>query len=473
MPESDDRRERFARLWLDVLEADQPDSELLARFVEDPESLSARERADIEARRDEPRVADRLRVLEGFDAALAAAEQEPPLVRPVLEPRRARASARPGGWRSWLALGPLALAGAAAAALAIAIVLPDGSGPPVLKGPAVARAPRPSPEPQASASAREERARQAAPRVQQRPARPGIDPSRLAEMTAPQKHTEPEPPADPPRRPVPEPGPVFTARADAAGEPAPDAGPAPIFTAEARFAPETGAGEQAESLDELFDGEIEGAPMLVASAIDYATPSELIERPWARTYRSLAPPGAGSTGDGPQLRALVPEHVAFTVSASPSLFWSLSEPPRPGWRFLLELAPSERPDQAGEAELPAPGAPGVQRVRLADLDVVLEPGVEYVWTITVQPDPSDPTRDVSAQGWIRRVELARATREQLGDRPLSNGLVYADAGLWYDALGAVADAIALRPDLAAGREAYRRLLAGAGLTQYATQLPQP
>ena len=68
----------LAGLLEDVLAADGPSPELLARYAEDPGRLSAEERSVVEAAAARsPAVADQLRVLESFDLARLEPSQVP------------------------------------------------------------------------------------------------------------------------------------------------------------------------------------------------------------------------------------------------------------------------------------------------------------------------------------------------------------------------------------------------------------
>ncbi|MBW2691486.1 MAG: DUF928 domain-containing protein [Deltaproteobacteria bacterium] len=171
------------------------------------------------------------------------------------------------------------------------------------------------------------------------------------------------------------------------------------------------------------------------------------------------------------IMALAPEHVGQTASEAPSLYWYLSEiPETPGFEFWIGSADSgSAPGQpsgasAGEdsgtwirKDLPSQARPGLQRILLSDYGVELEAGVEYSWTILSGLD-ADPT------GWITRVELPaavakRLTQTSVGEAPA----IYAEAGLWYDALSSLLELVSDHPNNGSLKAARLELLRQGGL----------
>ena len=191
-------------------------------------------------------------------------------------------------------------------------------------------------------------------------------------------------------------------------------------------------------------------------------PSGLVYRPPLRGAPG-GRVGGGSRGAGAvSVTALVPDGRALTSLEQPSLSWYLSSTtPAP-----VEVTVSD--DRAVkpllEVRLPQPVQPGVQRIRLADYGVKLEPGIQYKWFVTVVVDPARRSRDVLAGGTIERVEPSSELSARIaGARPEALPMIYAEAGLWYDALGAIADLLDRTPSDPAIREGRAQLLSQAGL----------
>ncbi|HSF02126.1 MAG TPA: DUF928 domain-containing protein, partial [Solirubrobacterales bacterium] len=119
----------------------------------------------------------------------------------------------------------------------------------------------------------------------------------------------------------------------------------------------------------------------------------------------------------------------------------------------LTLTDSRATDPVLEAKIPGPIRAGLHRVRLDDYGVRLEPGVSYRWYVAVIPDSGRRSKDILAGGIIERVEPTADLRERLARaRPEELAPLYAEAGLWYDALAVSSELIERSP----GQEELRR-----------------
>jgi hypothetical protein len=159
----------------------------------------------------------------------------------------------------------------------------------------------------------------------------------------------------------------------------------------------------------------------------------------------------------PQPLALAPDHVAETLSASPSLFWHLDGVAPETARLVFTLIEADGVEPVAERELPLPAAPGIQRVRLSELGVSLAPDVEYAWSISLRPAGEDHAADLVSERYLRRVDASALAGREPSAR------AFAEQGLWYDALEALCDALELAPDDAELRAQRDSLLRQAGL----------
>ena len=133
------------------------------------------------------------------------------------------------------------------------------------------------------------------------------------------------------------------------------------------------------------------------------------------------------------------------------------------------LLDEESIDPLVEARLETPTSAGIRRVRLSDFGVRLAAGREYEWSIAIVVDPDERSKDIVSTGWINRVERA----DGLGGRLAAAGAtgsayVFAEEGLWYDAMAAVGDLIEenpLDPDLAELRIALLRQIGLGGVVE--------
>lgn len=189
------------------------------------------------------------------------------------------------------------------------------------------------------------------------------------------------------------------------------------------------------------------------------------------------PPRRGSPKDGrvagasrgntalPHLLALAPDHVGWTQSASPSLFWHLDGVPPETARIVFTLALADGVEPLVERALPLPAAAGIQRIRLADFGVMLSPDVDYAWSVSLLAG-DDRAADLVSEGSLRLVG-----GDVLGGRPAS-ARVFAAQGLWYDALEALSDALDDTPSDLELRAQRDSLLRQAGLEPALSQRPQ-
>jgi hypothetical protein len=157
----------------------------------------------------------------------------------------------------------------------------------------------------------------------------------------------------------------------------------------------------------------------------------------------------------PQPLVLAPDHVGDTSSAAPSLFYHIDGVPGADVDVIFTLIDDTSDAPLVEVKLPRPERPGIHRVRLSRYGVELRPDVEYEWSIAlVRADSSQQQLAVSV-GYLRRVGGAAPAGR--------SGAAFAEAGIWYDALAALSDAVAARPDDSDARAQRDSLLRQASL----------
>ena len=153
--------------------------------------------------------------------------------------------------------------------------------------------------------------------------------------------------------------------------------------------------------------------------------------------------------------ALAPERLGLTLQEAPSLFWHLDAAAPAEGRVIFTLVDERGEVPLVEAEIESPNRAGIQRIRLSDYGVELEPGPIHTWSVALVADIDHRDRDRISQGLVRRVQMpvphpADATN-------------FAAQGLWYDALEALSDRIDAEPDNAGIRARRRSLLDQAGI----------
>ena len=110
------------------------------------------------------------------------------------------------------------------------------------------------------------------------------------------------------------------------------------------------------------------------------------------------------------------------------LYWYLSQETRHPVEVILTDRQSIKPLLA--IRLNPPLQPGMQRVRLADYNLCLTPGVLYKWSVTLVRDATQHSSDILTAGTIDRVELPNELRGQLVHaNKMTSARLYARAGL--------------------------------------------
>jgi len=169
-----------------------------------------------------------------------------------------------------------------------------------------------------------------------------------------------------------------------------------------------------------------------------------------RAAKGSAPSGrltGGSRGSGSaavSLDVLAPEQIGLTTQEQPSLFWYQSKPSTAS--FELTVLEPNRIQPLLQIHAAQATNSGIQRLRLSDHGVKLAPGVEYQWVIALVSDPENRSTDLVASGFIQRVEPSAELQAKVAAASLSAlPAIYAEAGIWHDALGQLSDLIDAQP----------------------------
>lgn len=172
------------------------------------------------------------------------------------------------------------------------------------------------------------------------------------------------------------------------------------------------------------------------------------------------------TGDsGLVLNVLAPDQTGLTTQAQPTLYWYASKPSNTSIEVTLIADNAEVPVLSKNLSLTAAG---VQSVDLAQLGITLKPDTDYEWFVSAVPDAGQRSKDVTSGGAIRFVApdpAVQARAAAAGERAAPG--VYAEAGLWYDAIAALSRLIERSPADTALRSQRAALLEQVGLPKAA------
>lgn len=179
--------------------------------------------------------------------------------------------------------------------------------------------------------------------------------------------------------------------------------------------------------------------------------------------------GGGTRGPEnafPMLSVLAPDHTGLTMHEQPALYWYLSK--AAAHPIEVTIIEDQGVKPFFETRLSPPIQAGVQRVRLADYGVRLRPDVPYQWFVALIADPESRSQDIVAGGVIERVALSDTLRARLAQTTSPQALqIYAEAGLWYDAITVLSDLIEVASQDATLRQQRAALLEQVGLPEIA------
>ncbi len=175
----------------------------------------------------------------------------------------------------------------------------------------------------------------------------------------------------------------------------------------------------------------------------------------------------GATRSLPRLKAveiLAPAHTGLTVSENPTLYWYVSEPGIARVELALRDADAFRTILFLSKTVQA----GIHALTLAKHNLNLAVDAEYRLSVTLVPDTTNPSIDLSANGRIRRVSAEPALVEKLSQQPGSTKFyAYAEEGIFFDAVDELSKGIALSDDDHKLRDLRASLLDQIGLSRVA------
>ena len=177
--------------------------------------------------------------------------------------------------------------------------------------------------------------------------------------------------------------------------------------------------------------------------------------------------GGGSRSVGTEIArvyVLAPPDIGFTTKGKPDLFWFVSE--ATGAKVYLTVYTDDPNKPLLEQALPAVSSPGVQRVRLSDYGLELQQRVEYRWRISLVSDSENRQARAIAGGAIQRTNAWPKLQTRLqGQDAIARAHVYAEEGLWYDALEMMAESAEENRSDPRIRQQCAALLEQVGLTE--------
>ncbi len=185
----------------------------------------------------------------------------------------------------------------------------------------------------------------------------------------------------------------------------------------------------------------------------------------------------------PKLTALVP-----STETTPSVInvWGLTTKANPTlWFYMPYTKDSAYPtefvlqDQQSNPiyrqAIALPNQPGVISLSLPANAPPMDVNKQYRWFLTVYCDQQKQSPPVYVEGVIQRINLnAKITQQLQTAKPLQQSAIYAEHGVWHEALTTLAQLRQKDPQDTALKTAWRDLLTSVGLDDIVTKpiLPQ-
>ena len=170
------------------------------------------------------------------------------------------------------------------------------------------------------------------------------------------------------------------------------------------------------------------------------------------------------------LNVLAPNDTGYTVQARPTIYWYVSEAITNPVEITITGTGSleEAVFPLLEITLQAPIKQGIHALRLEQHEVSLKPDVEYQWFVAVVTNPDQRSDDVIAGGTIKRVAASQPVQTKLNNTGQAmQAAVFAESGIWYDAIDELSRQIVADPKNQSLRELRAALLEQVGLSEAA------
>jgi Domain of Unknown Function (DUF928) len=191
------------------------------------------------------------------------------------------------------------------------------------------------------------------------------------------------------------------------------------------------------------------------------------KRPLPRRTESAGTRGCAVDSQPIQVNLLVPskDMLPQTQSAHPTFSWHVTNPKQAELALQFSLV---EPGQARPIyqQQVTNRQTGVMQLTLPQPLPGLEVGKQYRWAISWGCNARRPSEQMHQRAWIERSPLTDRQTQQLHQAQTDHDrvLVYAQSGIWYDAIG-----LAANPTDSKMREYWQTLLKDGGLTHIETR----
>ena len=137
----------------------------------------------------------------------------------------------------------------------------------------------------------------------------------------------------------------------------------------------------------------------------------------------------------PFITPLSPDHVGFTTSNTPEVYWYISSP----WNGILEFTINEvdtlNPEPVLYARIKGVEKKGIYSFNLKELNVSLKENLEYEFFIAIIMDEIEKSANIVASSVIKYIKADKSFVMKMTKIPLAKDYyLYAKNGFFYDAI---------------------------------------
>lgn len=173
----------------------------------------------------------------------------------------------------------------------------------------------------------------------------------------------------------------------------------------------------------------------------------------------------GAEATAMSVNVLAPDQTGYTTQAQPTIYWYVSKTiNKPVEVTITGTRLEDAVNPLLEVTLQPPIGKGIHALRLEEHGVSLKPDVEYQYFVAVVNNYNQRADDIIAGGAIKRVSAADIQAKLKQASPEGAAAVYAESGIWYDAIDELSKQIVAKPAL---REQRAVLLEQVGLNEVA------
>ncbi len=177
--------------------------------------------------------------------------------------------------------------------------------------------------------------------------------------------------------------------------------------------------------------------------------------------------GACILGKEP-LRALMPSsNYGLTTAADPVLLVYVPQSTAKTVEFQLRTADNQ--SRVFRKSFPTPPTAGIVRLSADSGVSALQPNQSYRWYVSLVCNAGDRSLNPIVEGWVERIPADAAFTQKLTQSTVqSRPFVYAEAGLWYEAVASLDALRRSQPNAPGPRTQWTSLLQSVGLDAYVT-----